>query len=201
MGQGGGAKTPSVKTIISKAFEGNSPPVELSTATVSLVELAQVAMPDPNRVRQAILGAEFAAHDAEISRSGGEIYAFDRNMLSDPVTDLKHEFFERERNGTPVFFLLSVGKANKKPVVFLSTMFQGAIEADVVKAVTHVTKREPFTGAKATNVNGFPLRRIFWDVAGVSGVRYLVASGPANVDGTSFPRAITAISAAAPFNR
>ena len=197
----GGEQKPTIKTILSKAFEGDLPPPELSAAIVSLVELAQIAMPDPNRVRQAILGADFASHDEEISRSGGEIYGFEKNMLSDPVTGLKHEFFERERNGAPVFLLLSVGMAGTRPVVFLSTLFQGAIEADVVKAVTHVAKREPFVGAKATNASGFPLRRIFWDVEDVSGVRFLVASGPPNVDGTSFPRAITAISIAAASKR
>ena len=47
------------RTLISQAYEGDSPPGALSVGIVSLVELCQLAMPDPAKIRERLREAEF----------------------------------------------------------------------------------------------------------------------------------------------
>jgi hypothetical protein len=75
-------------------------------------------------------------------------------------------------------------------------LFNGAIEADVVKAAAHVTDKQPLTGATVTNPNGAQIRRVFWDVEGIAGVRGLMVSGPPDVENPIIMRAITAFNLA-----
>ncbi len=186
------------RTLISQAFEGDFAPPPLSAAIVSLVELCQRAMPDPKKLRTAIVDeAKFdvgpQARADEIARA----WALDTKLVGAPVTQLRHEVFGRERNGEPVLFLLSTGMSEGKEVVFCSVLFRGAIEADVVKAVTHVTKRNPFGGGRVQNADGAIVRRVFWDVEGDGGVRAMVACGPDNVEALDLPRVIVAFNRAA----
>ncbi len=184
-------------TLVSQAFSRDAAPAQLSAAIVSLVELCQRAMPDPKKIRKALVDeAKFVTgKQAQADEMGGMI-ALDSKIIGAPVTGLRHELFGRERTEEPVIILLSVGKSEGKEVVFLTAAFRGAIEADVVKAVTHVTKKKPFGGGRTQNVNGELTRRVFWDVEGEAGVRGMVAWGPDNVEETRVLRGVTAFNRA-----
>lgn len=181
------------RTIISTAFEGDAAPGQLSAAIVSLVELCQFAMPDHQKMREAILGADFAPLPQAQADSVGAYLSLDKGMVSFPVSDIRHELFSRDRYGEMVYYLLSEGRSEQGRVVFLSTVFHGAIEADAVKAVAHVTKKQPITGANLRNNRGERLRRVFWDTGGQAGTMGIVATGPHNVESLDIPRAFTAV--------
>lgn len=181
-----------VRTLIEAAFPGDQAPGQLSVAIVSLIELCQIAMPDPAKIRESILGAGFEAGAEARAAEAGAMLALDNKVWADPVRNLKHEMFGRERTGETVIFLVSQGETKGGKIVFLSTLFRGAMEADAVKAAAHVTKKQPLTGATAQNVNGNTLRRVFWDTEGVEGVRGLMVTGPHNVEALDLPRAFTA---------
>jgi hypothetical protein len=187
------------RTLISLAFEGEYAPPPLSAAIVSLVELCQRGMPDPQQLRTALVEeAKFTVGPAERAEETARTWAFDQKLVDEPVTDLKHEIFGRDRDGVPVVMLLSTGRAGGKPIVFCTTLFRGVIEADVVKAVEHVTKRQPFIGGRVANADGAIVRRAFWDVQGDAGVRAIIACGPDNVEALTLPRAIIAFSYVVP---
>ncbi len=122
--------------------------------------------------------------------------ALDRGLLSQPVKNVRHQMFAGGRQGEPVLFLLSEGDTNDGKVVFCSTIFRGAIEADAVKAAAHVTKQAPFTGSRARNADGHVLRRVLWDTNGVAGIRGFAITGPENVESMDLPRAFTAFNKA-----
>lgn len=187
-GSGGG---PRVRTIISQAFEGDDAPGALSVAIVSLVELAQIGMPSPDRMRKAIGSAGFKLGRAERAEDAARNLALDVNFVAEPVRNLRSEIYGRDRYGEPVVLLLSEGDTPTGKMVFCSTFFRGAIEADAVKAVTQVTNIAPFTGATVQNSEGFIVRRVFWDVEGAAGARGFAVSGPENVDDVELPRAFT----------
>lgn len=102
-----------------------------------------------------------------------------------------------ERNGDPIVVMLSEGDTDDGKIVFLTTLFRGAIEADAVKAVTHVAQKQPLTGSNVTNTEGSVVRRVFWDVDD-AGIRGMVVSGPDNVESMQAPRAITAYNLVGP---
>ncbi|MGE0532115.1 MAG: hypothetical protein AB7G40_14490 [Hyphomonadaceae bacterium] len=183
----------STRTIISTAYEGDDAPEQLSAAIVSLVELCQFAMPDHTKVREAIIGANFETAPQEQADAVGAYLSLDKGVVDFPVSAVRHELFARDRYGVMVFYLLSHGKSKNGNVVFLSTIFHGAIEADAVKAVAHVTKKQPITGSRLHNARGDRLRRVFWDVDGTAGIMGMVASGPHNVEALNIPRAFTAV--------
>jgi hypothetical protein len=181
------------RTMISQAFEGEYAPPSLSVAVVSLIELCQRAMPDPSAVRRAIVEeAGFTVGPSHRAEEAARTWALDTKLIAAPVTNLQHEIFGRERHGEPVVLLLSQGRSEGRDIVFCSSLFRGVIEADVVKAVVHVTKRNPFGGGMARNALGHLIRRVFWDVEGNGGVRAIVACGPENVEALDLPRAIIA---------
>lgn len=186
------------RTLISAAFEGDFAPPPLSAAIVSLVELCQRAMPDPKMLRTAIVDeAKFEVGPQARADELARTWALEDKLIGAPVTILSHEVFGRERDGEPVLFLLSTGMSEGKDVVFCTVLFRGVIEADVVKAVTHVTKRKPFGGGRVRNADGAIVRRVFWDVEGDAGVRAMAACGPDNVEALDLPRAIVAFNRAA----
>ncbi|MEQ1618401.1 MAG: hypothetical protein ABL883_08670 [Terricaulis sp.] len=188
-------------TLVTAAFEGEFAPPPLSVAIVSLVELCHRAMPDPKKLRAAIVEeAKFDLGPQERAVEIARTWALDNKLIAAPVTNLRHEVFGRERSGEPVLFLLSTGTAEGKEVVFCSVLFRGVAEADVVKAVNHVTKRNPFGGGRAVNADGGIVRRVFWDVQGDAGIRAIAACGPDNVDALDLPRAIVAFNQAANAN-
>ena len=123
--------------------------------------------------------------------------ALESDLVDPGVRNLKHELFGKERNIEPVLILLSEGDSKNGKVVFCSAIFRGAIEADAVKAVAHVTKQQPFTGSSVRNADGMMVRRVFWDVQGLAGIRGLVVSGPEDVESIDLPRAITGFNKAA----
>jgi len=180
------------RLLVSEAFPGDAAPADLSVGIVSLVELCQLAMPDPNKIRERLREAEFEVGKQERADEFGEVFALDRKMIAGSVKNLRHEIYGITRNDAPVLILLSVGDSDEGKVVFCSSIFRGAIEADAIKAAAHVSKRQPFTGSTAINSDDKILRRSFWDVEGEAGVRFLVVSGPQNVEATDLPRAITA---------
>lgn len=183
---------PSERRVIELAFPGDEAPPQLSVSIVSLVELCQIAMPDPGKVRDNILGAGFETGRQERADEAGRMLALDTKVVDMPVRNLRHELFGRGRHGEPVILLLSQGETDRGPIVFLSALFRGAIEADAVKAAAHVTKDKPITGSRALNHDGNVLRRVFWDVGGQSGIRGFMVTGPGNVESTDLPRAFTA---------
>lgn len=185
---------PNVRTIISKAFEGDDAPGDLSVSIVSLVELCQLAMPDPVKIRERLREAQFEVGPEDRANEWGRMLSLDTNVIASPVRNLKHEMFGRLRHEAPVIVLLSVGDSKQGKVVFCSTVFRGAIEADAVKAAAHVIKERPFTGATTLNADGSILRRVFWDV-NVSGVRGFMVTGPDDVEAAHLPRAFTAFNA------
>ncbi len=186
----------STRTIVSQAFEGDQAPAQLSVAIVSLVELCQLAMPDPDKLRTSLLGAGLVTAPQTKADEAGRMLALDSGLLSQPVKKLRHQMFAGGRQGEPVLFLLSEGDTNDGKVVFCSTIFRGAIEADAVKAAAHVTKQAPFTGSRARNADGHLLRRVFWDTNGVAGIRGFAITGPENVESMELPRAFTAFNKA-----
>ena len=185
-------ETPNLRRVLELAFPGDEAPPELSVAIVSLVELCQLAMPDPAAVRAAIQSAGFADGPQDRADDFGALLALDSKVFSFPVRKVRHRLFARERNGVRVRLLVSEGESGDGPVIFISTIFTGALEADAIKAATHVTKKQPLTGATLANANGVPLRRIFWDVEGAGGIRGLMVTGPPNVEELEVPRAFTA---------
>jgi hypothetical protein len=182
-----------VRLLLSQAFPDDAAPAELSVGVVSLVELCQLAMPDPNRIREKLRQAEFEIGNQERAHEVGEVFALDRKIFASQVRNLRHEIYGKYRHDAPVVILLSVGDSDEGKVVFCSSIFRGAIEADAIKAAAHVTQKEPFTGSTAKNSDDKLLRRSFWDVGGKDGIRFLVVSGPQNVEATDLPRAITAL--------
>lgn len=181
------------RALISAAFEGDFAPPQLSVAIVSLVELCQRAMPDPQRLRAALVEeAKFDVGPRERAEEFIRPWALDNRLIATPVRNLRHEVFGRLRHEDPVVLLLSVGETEGREVVFVTALFRGAIEADVIKAVAHVTKKQPFGGGRVINADGAIVRRAFWDEEGVAGVRAMVACGPDNVEALDLPRAIIA---------
>ncbi len=186
------------RTLISKAFEGEFVPPPLSVAVVSLVELCQRAMPDPIKLRAALVDeAKFDIGPSARAEESARTWALDSKLIAAPVRNLRHEIFGRERQGEPVVMLLSVGESEGKQVVFCTSLFRGVIEADVIKAVCHVTQTQPFGGGRVTNADGAIVRRAFWDLQGVAGVRGMAACGPNNVEALDLPRAIIAFNVTA----
>jgi hypothetical protein len=187
---------PKLRTLVGAAFPGDRAPPELGVAVVSLVELCQIAMPDPAALREAIQSAGFAEGPKERADEMGGLLALDTKVFSFPVKNLRHQIFARDRNEARVRLLISEGDSKEGPVVFASTIFGGAIEADAVKAAAHVTKKKPLTGATVTNASGAQLRRVFWDTEGESGVRGFMVTGPQNVEAWNGMRAFTAFNLA-----
>jgi hypothetical protein len=183
-------------TTIQDAFPGDTPPPQLGVAIVSLVELCQHAMPDPEAVHKAIEGADFLVADQTKANAFGRWLALDNKVFSFPVRNMRHKFFSKERKGQAVMLLVSEGESDQGKVIFCSTMFWGVIEADMVKAAAHVTKKEPLTGARVTNSDGDVVRRVFWDTGGVSGVRGFVVTGPDDIITGAHARAFTAFNVA-----
>lgn len=189
-----------LKQVITRAFDGDEPPSQLAVSIVSLVELCQIAMPDPERLRAAIASAEFIAGAQGRAEEAGGSLALDKQVITTPITNLRHSIFGRGRQGDPVVLLLSEADSPEGPVVFCSVLVSRATEGDMVKAVTHVAERGPVTGAKLINAMGTRLRRVFWDIGGEAGILGMMVTGPENVDHLELPRAITAFNKAAPRN-
>lgn len=183
---------PKTRRVIELAFPGDEAPPQLSVSIVSLVELCQLAMPDADKVRENIIHAGFETGRQERADEAGRMLALDIKVVDMPVRNLRHELFGGGRHGEPVILLLSQGETDRGKIVFLSTIFRGAIEADAVKASAHVTKDKPITGSRVLNHDGNVLRRVFWDVQGAAGIRGFMVSGPGNVENTELPRAFTA---------
>lgn len=191
-----GNMSPKLKRVIETAFEGVQAPPELSVAIVSLVELCQIAMPDPAAIVQAIEGASFVQGPKERADEFGDWLALDDKVFAFPVRNLRHKYYERSREDALVRFLVSEGVSDHGGVVFVSTLFGGATEADAVKGAVHVTKKEPLTGANYAGMQGLRLRRVFWNTEGKAGMRGLMVTGPENTDAADAPRAFTAFNVA-----
>jgi hypothetical protein len=191
-----GKNAPVKKQVRQAAFPGDRAPPELSVAIVSLVELCQLAMPDPKALRKQIAEAGFVAGPPKNAETVGATLALDHEVFDVGVRNLRHEIFGRDRQGVLVTFLLSEGDSDKGKVVFCSTLFRGAIEADAVKAAEHVIKKKPLTGARTRVPDGRVLRRVFWNTEGVAGVRGFVVTGPESVIDGAAPRAFTAFNLA-----
>lgn len=183
-------------TLLSKAFDDDNIPGPLSVAIVSLVELCDLAMPDPAKMRALIEEAEFDKGPNERAEEAAAQLALDVRLIKGEVRNLRHEFYGKFRNGQPVLLLLSEGDTNEGPVVFCSTIFMGATEADAVKAAAHVAKTQPVTGQNIINSKNQVIRRVYWDTKGGSGMASLVVSGPDHVDVTAWPRAFIAFNKA-----
>jgi hypothetical protein len=187
---------PKLKRVLELAFPESAAPPELSVGIVSLVELCELAMPNPAAVREAIKSAQLGDAPPGLAEELGGLLALDNKVFSFPVRNLRHQLCGRDRHEVPVRLLITEGESAEGPVIFLSTLFNGAIEADVVKAAAHVTDKQPLTGATVTNPNGAQIRRVFWDVEGIAGVRGLMVSGPPDVENPIIMRAITAFNLA-----
>ena len=187
-----GNTPPKLKRVIETAFEGVQAPPELSVAIVSLVELCQLAMPEPTAIEQAIKSADFAEGRKDRTDEFSSWLALDNRVFSFPVRNLKHKLHLRDRQDARVRLMISEGESDHGGVIFVTTIFGGAIEADAIKAVVHVTNKHPLTGATLVNAQGAPLRRVFWDLEGIGGIRGLMITGPNNVEAADAPRAITA---------
>lgn len=183
---------PQWRTIVAAAFPADRAPGELSVAIVSLVELCQLAMPNPSALREAIASAGFADGPQERADEFGKILSLDSKVFAFPVKNVRHQLYARERNEERVRLLISEGESANGPVVFVSTIFTGAIEADAIKAAAHVTRKNALTGTTATNANGVIVRRVFWDTQGESGVFGLMVTGPENLEAWEGVRAFTA---------
>lgn len=181
-----------IRTVLELAFPGDEAPGQLSVGIVSLVELCQIAMPDPVKIRENLLAAGFIIGKQEQANQAGESLAFDKNVVSVPVRNLRHELYGATRHGLPVMILLTEGDTKDGGIVFCSSLFRGALEADAVKAASHVTKRQPITGSRVLNSQGHVLRRVFWDAEGEGGIRGFMVSGPIDVEATVTPRAFVA---------
>jgi hypothetical protein len=183
-------------TTIESAFPGTAAPAELSVGIVSLVELCNLAMPDPNTLYQRIREAKFTDAAPEQATEFGRALALEDRVFSFPVRNLRHKLFAKDRHNEAVVLLVTEGESSEGPVVFCSSFFRGAMEADVVKAVAHVSKKQPLTGANVDFADGTHRRRIFWDMQNASGVRGLMVTGPHNVEALDLYRAITAFNVA-----
>lgn len=183
------------RRVISAAYEGDSPPGVLSVGLVSLVELCQHAMPSPRRIREKMAEANLERADDVNAERFGRALSLDKKLVAGGVRNLRHELYGKERAGALVLLLVSEGEGPDGPMVFCSTLFTGATEADVVKAVSKVTEREPGVGSVADGANG-AIRRVMWDIPGTSGVRFMVASGPGDMDAIDQLRAVTAFNKA-----
>ncbi len=187
-----GEREHKVRRIISLAFEGDQAPPALSVGVVSLVEFCQTSMPDPEKIRSAFKTIGFDVGSQKNADDAARMFALDSKVIASPVRNMRNEIYGAERNEAPVVLLLSEGDTDDGRVVLLTTIFRDAIEGDAVKAVTHVTKKQPFTGSSVRNADGKIVRRVFWDVEGVAGIRGMVVSGPENADALHLPRGITA---------
>jgi hypothetical protein len=185
------ADKPKLMRVIEAPFEGDQAPPELSVGIVSLVELCDLAMPDPTALTHAIENAGFTEAPQNLADQHGGWLALNDKVFSFPVRNVRHRLWGRERHDAPVRLLLSEGDSSEGPVVFVSAFFTDAIEADAIKAAAHVSKKQPLTGATTVNADGVQLRRVFWDVEGASGIRGLMVTGPQNVEALG-GRAITA---------
>jgi hypothetical protein len=183
---------PKLRRVIEAAFPGDEAPPELSVAIVSLVELCQLAMPNPAGIAEAIQSAGFAEGPKERADEFAGWLALDNKVFSFPVRNLRHKLFARNRHDVRVRLLVSEGESAQGRVLFVTTIFGGALEADAIKAAAHVTKKQPLTGATVTNAEGKQLRRVFWDAEGESGIRGLMVTGPQDVESADAPRAFTA---------
>lgn len=186
----------STMTTIQDAFPADLPPPQLSVAVVSLVELCQHAMPEPEAVHKAVEGAGFLVADPSKANAFGKWLALDNKVFSFPVRNLRHKFFSKDRKGQAVLLLVSEGDSDQGKVIFCTTIFWGAIEADAVKAAAHVTKKDPLTGTRVTNGDGATIRRVFWDTGGVAGVRGFLVTGPDDIITGAHARAFTAFNIA-----
>ncbi len=194
MAKPGGEQEQSTEVrILELAFPDDQAPPQLSVGIVSLVELCDLAMPDPqaliHRLREE---AKFEAFPQDRANELGNMLALDNKVFSFPVRKLKHSLFVRDRHEALVHILVTEGESDQGKVVFCSAIFNGALEADAVKAAVHVTKRQPITGATVTNAGGATLRRVFWDVEGASGIRGFMVTGPKDVEAINQLRAFTA---------
>ncbi|MGE0596911.1 MAG: hypothetical protein AB7P07_11115 [Hyphomonadaceae bacterium] len=183
------------RRVISAAYEGDNPPGVLSVGLVSLVELCQHAMPSPRRIREKMAEANLErVDDANAERFGRALF-LENKVVAGGVRNLRHELYGKERGGALVLLLVSEGDGPDGAMVFCSTLFTGATEADVVKAVAKVTEREPGVGNTVDGPHGV-IRRVFWDIPGTSGVRFMLASGPGDMDAVDQLRAVTAFNKA-----
>lgn len=183
--------------LVSPAFDDDKIPAELNVAIVSLVEVCTLAMPDPVKLRALIDEAGFDKGPNERAEEAGAQLALDIRLVQGEVRNLRHEFFGTFRNAAPVMLLLSEGDTDDGSVVFCSTIFMGATQADAVKAAGHVTKAQPVMGQSVINSKNQVIRRVYWDTKGASGMASLVVSGPDNVDVIAWPRAFIAFNKAA----
>lgn len=185
------------RRLLSLAFEGDQAPAELSVGVVSLVELCQVAMPDPLRLRTSLIGAGFRQGSQKAADNAGRMLALDNAVIGAPVHALNHEIYGTERHNDPVTILVSEGESAGGKVIFVTALFRQSMEADVVKAVVHVSKKQPFTGAVTKNSDGAIVRRVFWDIEDAAGIRGIMVTGPDNVEAMHVARGITAFNKAA----
>ena len=187
---------PPQRTLISEAFPGVQAPAELSAAVVTLVDLCRYSMPDPKKIRSNLAGADFKAGRQELANDAGRVLALDSKIVASPISNLRHEIFARGRDGVRVLILLSVGDSAEGQIVFCSSLFTGAIEADAVKAAAHVTELQPVAAGAARLSGGRVLRRVFWQLDGAAGVGGFVVSGPENVEAMNEHRAFIAFNKA-----
>jgi hypothetical protein len=185
-------ETPKLRRVLELPFPGDRAPPELSASIVSLVELCQIAMPDPAAMAKAIEGAGFVQASANEAERIAQPLALDKQVFSFSIRNLRHKLFGLMRGDQRVRLLISEAESSEGPVIFCTAVFSGAMEADAVKAAAHVTNKQPFTGATLVNAGGEKVRRVFWDVEGVSGVRGFMVSGPEDVEALDNMRAFTA---------
>lgn len=183
-------------TILTRAFESDACPPLLSVGLVSLIELSQQAMPSPSKVRAKMAEGGLQHAPQKQADAFGRALAFDSKMVAGPVRNLRHELYTKTRHQLQVGLLVTEADSDDGPLVFCSSIFNGAIEADVVKAVAHVTKHKPVVGGKALNADGALLRRVFWDLPNLAGVRFIIATGPDDIDSEQAMRAVTAFNKA-----
>ena len=179
------------------AYVGDSPPGVLSAGLVSLVELCQHAMPSPQKIREKMAEAGLERVDQAQADRFGRALALESKVLKGSIRNLTHELYAKERAGALVLLLVSEGDADTGHTVFCSTLFTGAVEADVVKAVSKVTSHQPAVGNIGADADGRQIRRVYWDIPGTAGVRFFVASGPVDMDDDIGLRAVTAFNKAA----
>jgi hypothetical protein len=178
--------------LVEMAFPDDQVPAELSVAIVSLVELCQIAMPDVKEIRKRLSEAQFEVGKDKEAEDAARMLALDNKVIDGKLRNFKHTMYGRERQGAPVIFLLSEADSDNGKIVFLTTLFRGAGEADAIKAAMHVIKGQPITGGKVRNADGHQLRRVFWDTKGEGNVRGFMVTGPQHVEADTVPRAFTA---------
>jgi hypothetical protein len=185
------------RTLISAAFPDVSAPGQLSVAVVSLIELCNLAMPDESMVRARIAEAGFEVGPQSTADLAGRTLGLDHRIIAEPLANMRHEIYGKPRHGAPVVLLLSTGDSPTGKMIFISSLFAGAIEADAVKAGSHVTKLKPLVGGRVLLENGRVQRRVFWQTDGAGGLLALVATGPDNVEAMDEIRAFVAFNKAA----